>query len=170
MIFKRRNILMMLFIFSLIGCKKYPEGPKFSLRTMKSRLSGDWKVTRFEVNGIDSLANLTSVKVNIGNNFNEVESKTLSYYRCTSFKAENDKYNSSLVNIALNKEALFFETNSYSNDQNFVKKHLTYQYIKIDLDTVSYRGFRILKLTNKELKLRSFKTAVIPYVIEFKKI
>lgn len=168
---KYRTYLISTIVITLVfGCKKYPEGPKISLRTIKHRLSGDWEITRFEVNGVDSLAYLESHKVNIGDNYRKEKSIYTPYSSYTTFKAENDKYNSSGVNIGLNREALFFETDNYNNDQNFVKKHLRYQYLSVYGDTVDYYGFRILKLTKQELKLRTFKTAIFPRVIEFKRI
>ena len=41
-----------LLIFFSTSCKKYPEGPKFSLRPVKHRLSGDWEVKRYENNSV----------------------------------------------------------------------------------------------------------------------
>ncbi|MBI4929161.1 MAG: hypothetical protein HY841_00240 [Bacteroidetes bacterium] len=35
-------------------CKKYPEGPKVSLRTKMARITGVWDVEYYEVDGIDS--------------------------------------------------------------------------------------------------------------------
>jgi len=32
------------------ACKKYEDGPVFSLLTKKQRLTGDWEATKFEVN------------------------------------------------------------------------------------------------------------------------
>ena len=40
--------LMLLFV---AGCKKYPEGPSFSLLTKKSRLCGEWKLKETVSNG-----------------------------------------------------------------------------------------------------------------------
>jgi len=36
-------ILLIAFVFSFIGCKKYDEGPMISLRTAKARLVNDWE-------------------------------------------------------------------------------------------------------------------------------
>jgi hypothetical protein len=35
-------------------CKKYPDGPKFSLRSVQHRLTGTYELDKFIVNGIDS--------------------------------------------------------------------------------------------------------------------
>lgn len=38
----------------MCSCKKYEEGPSFSLKTVKARLSGEWQIEKYTVNGIDS--------------------------------------------------------------------------------------------------------------------
>lgn len=37
----------------LTSCKKYEDGPAFSLLTKKARLTGDWKIDNYTVNGDD---------------------------------------------------------------------------------------------------------------------
>ncbi len=37
----------------LASCGKYEEGPGFTVRTAKARVSGDWKLTSITVNGTD---------------------------------------------------------------------------------------------------------------------
>lgn len=37
----------------ITSCKKYPNGPDFSLRTRTERLSNTWKVDNYKVNGTD---------------------------------------------------------------------------------------------------------------------
>ena len=47
--------LLLVFVAStLTTCKKYPEGPNFTLRTAMCRITGVWDVTYYEANGIDS--------------------------------------------------------------------------------------------------------------------
>lgn len=50
--------LALLFIIAATfsGCKKYEEGPKFSLRTKKMRLCHEWKITSLSINGIEVTA------------------------------------------------------------------------------------------------------------------
>jgi len=43
-------LFITLILITLDGCKKYEEGPSFSLRSSKQRLSGEWDVTSFTVN------------------------------------------------------------------------------------------------------------------------
>lgn len=58
---KRLLIVFLASVFILIlwsGCsKKYPDGPGFTLRTKKSRLSGSWKILTLTKNGIDAYFN-----------------------------------------------------------------------------------------------------------------
>jgi len=38
---------------SLTSCNKYEEGPGFTVRTAKARVTGDWKLTKYTINGTD---------------------------------------------------------------------------------------------------------------------
>ena len=54
----KSKIYLFLFIFLattlFAGCKKYSDGPTISLRTKKERVTGQWRIRYFEVNGVDS--------------------------------------------------------------------------------------------------------------------
>ena len=43
----------MLVATTFTACKKYPDGPEFSLLTRGNRLSNAWKVENYKVNGTD---------------------------------------------------------------------------------------------------------------------
>ncbi|MBC7862638.1 MAG: hypothetical protein IAF38_06655 [Bacteroidia bacterium] len=53
----KKSILIILIAIAMISlmpsCKKYPEGPAFSLRTRAERVSNTWKVENYKVNGTD---------------------------------------------------------------------------------------------------------------------
>lgn len=54
----KKQILRSVAVFALLaviftGCKKYEEGPSFTLLSKKSRLAGDWKIESVTVNGTD---------------------------------------------------------------------------------------------------------------------
>lgn len=53
-----RKILLYLsllsLLFTLSTCKKYPEDPFISLRTVKMRLEGEWQLESIEINGEDA--------------------------------------------------------------------------------------------------------------------
>jgi len=58
-----RNILLLSIALAFIlieGCKKYPDGPLISLRSVKHRLAGTWDVEYFSINGNDSTSYLKS--------------------------------------------------------------------------------------------------------------
>jgi hypothetical protein len=54
---KRLTALMMIaitfLIFSIQGCKKYPEGPALSLHSRAERVANTWKVDNYKINGSD---------------------------------------------------------------------------------------------------------------------
>jgi hypothetical protein len=54
----RRIIISLFFavttLFLITSCGKFEEGPKFSLLTIKARLTGHWKLGSSTVNGIDN--------------------------------------------------------------------------------------------------------------------
>lgn len=52
-----KKIIILLIVIAGIteGCKKYEDGPWFSLRSAKNRLYGEYTLTQYTVNGEDSL-------------------------------------------------------------------------------------------------------------------
>ena len=57
---KTKNIILALSICtatitlsSISSCKKYPEGPEFTLRTRTERLANTWAIDNYSVNGSD---------------------------------------------------------------------------------------------------------------------
>ena len=46
-------LIVTLCTFVFTDCKKYADGPIFSLRTRKARLEGDWKISKMTLNGVD---------------------------------------------------------------------------------------------------------------------
>lgn len=70
----KTSILLLLFSSMMIigfeGCKKYPEGPAFSLRTRTHRVANTWKVENYKVNEKDYtslVANYTETYSKDGN-------------------------------------------------------------------------------------------------------
>ncbi len=51
-----KRVIAILFLLPILvsSCKKYPEGPAFSLRSKKNRVVGDWNVTWYGINGSDA--------------------------------------------------------------------------------------------------------------------
>jgi hypothetical protein len=52
-----KKVILVIFVIAGIseGYKKYDEGPMFSLRSAKNRFYGNHTLTKYTVNGIDSL-------------------------------------------------------------------------------------------------------------------
>lgn len=52
-------VVALVAIFSIVGCKKYPEGPSFSLATKKARVANTWVVEK--ATQLSSNADVTSL-------------------------------------------------------------------------------------------------------------
>lgn len=65
---KIKSFFLLLFLASVLTtCKKYPEGPAFSLWSKTWRLEGSWDVEAFLIDGMDSTSQLTCTKYGIYN-------------------------------------------------------------------------------------------------------
>jgi hypothetical protein len=64
----------LLFIISYNSCKKGPEDPFFSIWSRKHRVVGDWKVTSYQVDYVDSLRQVLKAEVTLGACGQEVDS------------------------------------------------------------------------------------------------
>lgn len=53
--------IAMLGVILFNSCKKYPDGPDFSLRTKKARLCGIWVMDTYKINGVDQTAFFNTV-------------------------------------------------------------------------------------------------------------
>lgn len=51
-----KYLSIFVFIFIAYSCKRYEEGPNFTLRSVTQRISGHWEITCYEIEGVDSLA------------------------------------------------------------------------------------------------------------------
>jgi hypothetical protein len=52
---RKLYIFILLSIAFLYGCKRYPDGPLISFRSVEGRLEGNWQIAGFTSNGVDSL-------------------------------------------------------------------------------------------------------------------
>lgn len=50
-------VVFIAFAFIATSCKKYPEGPDFSLRSKTERLSNTWKIDKWYDDGVDATSN-----------------------------------------------------------------------------------------------------------------
>lgn len=105
-------ILAVIFSVTFFSCKKYPEGPSFSLRTKTERLSNSWKIQQYKFNGADST---TFVKNNLLNNYKLIISKNGDYSISYNFvlgiisipftEAGNWVFSTDKKNVIFNKES-----------------------------------------------------------------
>lgn len=60
-ILKHKNyFFVFLFALALLSCsKKYPDGPKFTLRTPLQRIVGNWYMEKYLVDGVESISEFT---------------------------------------------------------------------------------------------------------------
>jgi hypothetical protein len=58
--FKSFPVVLIIIAVGISGCKKYPDGPLFSLYTRQHRVVGTWHVQYFSINGYDSTEYLKS--------------------------------------------------------------------------------------------------------------
>lgn len=73
----------------MVACNKYPEGPKLSLLSKKSRLAGEWKLEKALVNGVDQTS---SVQAFLGNNYVWSIKKDGSYTQTYGTGSESGKW------------------------------------------------------------------------------
>lgn len=54
-------IILIGFSFFFTECKKYPEGPSFSLRSKKERIANNWKVQKYLENDVDKTSDFNAL-------------------------------------------------------------------------------------------------------------
>lgn len=56
-----RTILVAAALLTLLSCRKYDEGPAFSLRSKKQRVANVWEIETYLVNGEDKTSTIDSM-------------------------------------------------------------------------------------------------------------
>jgi len=122
-----RVVILTIIVFS---CSKYPEGPKFSLISKKSRIIGDWVLISSSSNG---------------------QSVSLTYYSETmSIKSDGTMSKS----VEVNYNGINYSDN-VSGKWEFVDKKRSFTQ---SFPSVQYnQNFEILRLTNDELKIKTIE-------------
>lgn len=131
---KSKLLLFLLASFLLASCKKFEEGPIFSLRSRKARITGTWTYQTIEVNGVDVKQSMTQVK-----DIRMIISKDHSFL---------DFGVSALGNTAVDNDTWKFTER---------RTHLT---IRNKSKGVKF-SYEILRLTNTELWLKMVGTDVM---------
>ena len=113
------------------GCKKYDDGPMFSLLTKKQRLTGEWEVKKFRQNGVNAISQGLEL---------EMEFDKDGDFEFTARSTYTDYYGYS-YNYT-NKVTGEWE---FSNDKEEVE-------LDYDDSDISDEEWEITRLTNKELE------------------
>jgi len=121
-------IILVATMFAWSGCKKYEEGPAFSLRSKKDRVVGKWKVKKYLENGTDQTSSLTSLNFRI--EFKK-DGKAIQSFSSPTFGTFSEEFKWEFDD---DKEKLIFIFNSGGNEY------------KIE--------YKILRLKHKELWLK----------------
>jgi hypothetical protein len=128
------------------GCKKYPEGPLISFRTIEKRIHGNWKVENYLVNGSDSI-NL------LKNSYGD----TINFDIATPGSGEGD--NRILVYSQGNPylDGIFYFTDDGNNIIfSFFISVDSVQIINLGpLNKYVHSEWKILKLSNKNMRLET---------------
>ena len=166
---KNSILILCLSLALAIGCKKYPDGPNFSLKTPEKRLVGKWKVTSFIIKGEDQFltgyyggntklpcGTFTNPKY-CSNNSGSLTSVTYEFKKdekltevwinqinSLSYSQSNSECNC-IYEKSRDESDTYEETWSFNKDKSKI--------------TIEYNGqrteYEILKLTNNELSLYS---------------
>ena len=185
---KKYLLIALIIIFTVPfyqGCKKYDEGPAFSLRSKKARLTGEWEVTSYLKNGKDFLIYVDKVESGYdnmcGSNYTDTSSGTSVY---TYEVEKNGDVNLTEDFNETTKRNYYndFNCNDYTftdSDMELTFGEWEFRHQKKDLRLEMYYGgsfikedYEIVKLTNDELKLKGFIGSyydIEKVEIEFKK-
>ena len=113
----------------LSGCKKYEDGPYFSLLTKKQRLTGDWEATKLISDGVNMINQGVDVEIEFDND-GDFQLKAKNTY--------TDYYGQS-----------YTETNNLKGEWEFSNDK---EEIELDYDDGFTEDWEITRLTNKELE------------------
>lgn len=138
-----KYILFFLFVaFFITECKKYPDGPCFSLRGKEARLLGSWDVETFLINDIDSISQLTRTNYPFAN---PEGTNYFGGHNDGKYKFENHGKNIRLTLITSSQEKTPFPITSPStgypvSDLSWEIQRLTYKefWLKINYNNKEY--------------------------------
>ena len=153
-------VLVLALLFST--CKKYPDGPKIALHTVKNRITGIFKLDKFIIDGIDSVNYLPPCQ--------QINDIGLADKEAYYFKFEGGDI----------KGLDGFGSYTLSGDQSSI--YLSYSHYSAHNYPTNYRNiiepyanntddgkWEIRKLTNKEFWIRNSANNVL-YEIHLKKL
>jgi hypothetical protein len=120
------------------SCKKYEDGPAFSLRTKKARISGDWKIESVSENGVDQTSLYTAV---VGAGYT-LDLEKDGVYRVTGNFPDKGKWK-----LGEDKDDIYMTSDDPGSKEE---------------------AYRILRLKNKELWLRMTESNGTIIVFKYK--
>jgi hypothetical protein len=134
------KIVMVAFLATAVitSCKKYEDGPAFSLLTKKARLCGDWSIQSITYNGVDQTAAYQTI---VGADFKLNIEKSGKYTSTGNFPDDG--------------------TWKFGEDKDDV-------YFTSSKAGATEQAFRILRLKSKELWLRSTASNGDQTIIKYK--
>lgn len=125
--FKKKVIISILFAFIFISCKKYEESQNFTILTPKDRFARSWILQSYDKDGI-------TTDVSASDPITILFKKNSTYVKTTIMGAVTS---TELGRWNLNAEKTYLEM--------------------LPLDSTIIQETEIIKLTNKEFKVREFK-------------
>lgn len=170
------KILWLIGFLFIFGCKKYPEGPALSLRAKEERLSGDWRITKYSIGGIDSLNNFNYEIISIGKfkkrSFETSQMNDFETFKMAPVLAGNNKDLIGYCSFNDNKKYLAFFGVSISPINSTPDSSYIYDMFEYDVETSYGKSvtYQILKLKESEFKLKTTSKAIEEREIVFNKI
>ena len=154
--FRKYITLLLIFylIFPLGGCKKkYPEGPRFSLRGALHRIIGEWSFEKVYVNNIDVTEHIVDslglgkLVIKPSDEFDNLPFPTINLYTKSSIPNNNNSSGLFLMwGLSENKDSLGISR---------IGQDSTMSLVSVVPTTVSLpESWKILRLKKKELWLK----------------
>lgn len=112
------SLLLAIISFTIVGCKKYENGPDFSIIPKKERISNNWKLASYSENGVDKTSIFNSLFQNAMLQI-ESDGDYVLTYKAAGLVDYSEKGTWRFVN---NKKD--FETNPTSGNGSVVVHHI----------------------------------------------
>jgi hypothetical protein len=140
-------IIILFAMMVTFSCKRFPDGPRFSLRTMKGRVTGTWQVDKFYIDGADSTEEYYQ-KLGCNIEFFKETYKYNDQYHAKLSSCNDDKslpaywkfYHNNIMDITYQAFIIWFDEDTTFNSVGPFKSNGSYVW-------------KILRLTNKEFNL-----------------
>jgi hypothetical protein len=160
----KRALLYILVVTTIISCKKYEEGPALSLRSPKKRISAEWEVVKYTVDGKDAFDQSfpNTIYCQTSEKIDYSERVVITKFTWTINESGNWTFRQNLSGTVLDSLSTFELCNDHYFDAATTKTNSgTWKFLssktKIELhyDKPGYTPevYKILKLKEKEMKM-----------------